>query len=299
MLATVQVEALDKARVDGPPVLGQDRLDGLTRTEYDAVFHPHDPPTPVGLHDLGIAQPRQGHPARLGLGAWAWRRSGWIHAPSCVTSAGRYARNPSVSNRGATARRQDLGDLMDQTVGYGQRALSHIHAQDTRANGGHRHPYPVRRARRALHSLGLGDVTVLDGPEPSAALVHLHLFDGDLTQVIAGERFDVLGRLDEPGQDRVRVGCKDSGDGTDAETRSESRDGPYPLVGIDLLGVKRRAVCLQEVPTTAQAMELAPPSAMGMAGGADGTETAPPRDTNRWHLGRSGHWDQPDGNDLR
>jgi len=68
MLAKIQIEALDKAWVDLPPSLGQDRLDGLCRAEYDTVCDPDDVPAPVALDHLRLEQPGQRHPAWLGLG---------------------------------------------------------------------------------------------------------------------------------------------------------------------------------------------------------------------------------------
>jgi len=67
MLAQIQIEALDKACVDLPPSLGQDRLDGLCRAEDDTVCDPDDAPAPVALDHLRIEQPGPGHPARFGL----------------------------------------------------------------------------------------------------------------------------------------------------------------------------------------------------------------------------------------
>jgi hypothetical protein len=61
----------------------------------------------------------------------------------------------------------------------------------------------------------------------------------------------------------------------DAEALSQSGDGPHPLVGVDRLGVKRRAVGLQEMLVAAETPEWAPPSAIGITVGADVTETDP------------------------
>ena len=54
--AKIQVEAFDKARVDRPPALGQNRLDGLCRAAADAVLHPHDPPAPIGFGFPGATE---------------------------------------------------------------------------------------------------------------------------------------------------------------------------------------------------------------------------------------------------
>ena len=70
MLTAVQVQPLYERRIDLPTSLGQDRLDGLCGTEYDAVFHPHDAPAPIRFDHLSIEQVRLGHPTRLGLEAF-------------------------------------------------------------------------------------------------------------------------------------------------------------------------------------------------------------------------------------
>ena len=49
MLAKVQIQALNKTRIDLLTALGQDRLDGLCRAEYHPVFDAHDASTPVGF----------------------------------------------------------------------------------------------------------------------------------------------------------------------------------------------------------------------------------------------------------
>ena len=90
-----------------------------------------------------------------------------------------------------------------------------------------------------------------------------------------GEGFEVLGCFDQPAQDGVRIDRKDASHGTDAEAFGQRRDGPHQLVGVDLLGVKRRAVCFQEIPAAAQTQELSPAASIGVAGGADVPEADP------------------------
>jgi hypothetical protein len=54
MLAKVQIQALDKRRIDLPTPLGQHRLDGLTRADHDLVLDPYEASPAVGLDDLRI-----------------------------------------------------------------------------------------------------------------------------------------------------------------------------------------------------------------------------------------------------
>src|SRR5215510_484569 len=69
MLAKIQIQALDKARIDRPTALGQDRRDGLCRAEYNAVGDAHEAPAAVGLDHLCVEQLRQWQPARFGPGS--------------------------------------------------------------------------------------------------------------------------------------------------------------------------------------------------------------------------------------
>jgi len=53
-LAKIQGAAFDKARVELPPSLGQDRLEDLGRAASDTVFHSNATPSSVGLDHLRI-----------------------------------------------------------------------------------------------------------------------------------------------------------------------------------------------------------------------------------------------------
>src|SRR5882724_2623880 len=77
MLAKVQIQALDKRRIDLPSSLGQHRLDGLSHAEHDPVLDPYEASTPIRLDDLGIEQLGLWPPARLGLGACGLAALGW------------------------------------------------------------------------------------------------------------------------------------------------------------------------------------------------------------------------------
>ncbi|ETX06240.1 MAG: hypothetical protein ETSY2_18300 [Candidatus Entotheonella gemina] len=79
----------------------------------------------------------------------------------------------------------------------------------------------------------------------------------------------MFSRLDQPAQHGVRVDLEDTGDGTDAETFGQSGDGLHQFVRIDLLGVKRCAVCLREITVTAQTHQLAPSSSIRVAVSTD------------------------------
>src|SRR5215813_8793439 len=65
-LPNVQVEPLDKGRIDRPPASSQGLLDRLTHPEHHPMLDIDQAPAPVGLDDLGITQSGQWHPPRLG-----------------------------------------------------------------------------------------------------------------------------------------------------------------------------------------------------------------------------------------
>src|SRR5882724_8943903 len=65
-LADVEVQALDKRRIDLPTVLGQDCIDGFQCAKYYPMAYPYQASTAHGFDDLRIEQPRQGQPPRLG-----------------------------------------------------------------------------------------------------------------------------------------------------------------------------------------------------------------------------------------
>jgi hypothetical protein len=82
-LAQVQIQALDKRRVDRPTPLGQPRLDGLSHAEYDLVLDPHEASPAVGLDDLRIEEPRPWHPAGFGQRPFALTPLG-LNPPTVV-----------------------------------------------------------------------------------------------------------------------------------------------------------------------------------------------------------------------
>jgi len=70
-LPEVQVEPLDKGRLDLPATGRQHLLDGLQGAEHHAGAHADQTPAPHGLDHLGIEQLWLRHPARLGHRAFA------------------------------------------------------------------------------------------------------------------------------------------------------------------------------------------------------------------------------------
>ena len=79
-LAHVQVEALHEGRIALPAPRRSALCNGPPCAEHHPVFHPHQALAPVLLDHRRIEQPRQRHPAWLGLGPLSWR-----HAVSTVS----------------------------------------------------------------------------------------------------------------------------------------------------------------------------------------------------------------------
>src|SRR5215831_21116955 len=84
MLAKVQIQALDKRRIDLPPMLGQHQLDGLSHAEHDLVLDPREASPAVGLDDLRIEELRPWHPAGFGHRPFALTPLG-LNPPTIVS----------------------------------------------------------------------------------------------------------------------------------------------------------------------------------------------------------------------
>src|SRR5262245_9466831 len=67
----------------------------------------------------------------------------------------------------------------------------------------------------------------------------------------------------------MRIDLEDAGDRADTDSLSQSGNGPYQLVRINRLGVKRRPHGFEELATATETHEFAPASSMGMTVGAE------------------------------
>ena len=79
----------------------------------------------------------------------------------------------------------------------------------------------------------------------------------------------MLGHLDQPGEDRVGIDLKYTGYSTDAQALRQRAHHPHQLLGRHALAMQRGAMGLLEVTFTADAIQLAPGTAVGMAIGAE------------------------------
>src|SRR5712691_463790 len=80
-LPDVQVEPLDKGRIDLPATGRQHLLDGLKGSEHHAVAHADETPTPYGLTTCAYSNWGRGIQRGLGDGPLSWRRGGCTQCP--------------------------------------------------------------------------------------------------------------------------------------------------------------------------------------------------------------------------
>ena len=130
MLAKVQIQALDKRRIDLPTTLGQPRLDGLSHAEHNLVLDPYEASPAIGLDDLRIEELRPWHPAGFGQRPFALTPLG-LNPPTIVRDQRDEVVPKAVRQKERCAVwRQDPGELMDETLGHGEGALTDINRQD-------------------------------------------------------------------------------------------------------------------------------------------------------------------------
>jgi hypothetical protein len=183
-----------------------------------------------------------------------------------------YARKPSVRNKGAQSGAKDLRHLMDHALGQGQGAIPDVNGQQQFTLGVHRHPHPVRKPLQALDGLSLADLTGLDRAEQGEEFVQLHLLDAHVVQEVLREGPQLLGRVDQPLQHRIRIDLEHPCGAPDAQALSQARDDAHDELDRGALAMKDRAKGLEKIAATGDAQQLPPGPATGMA---IGTEIAP------------------------
>jgi hypothetical protein len=158
---------------------------------------------------------------------------------------------------------------MDHPLRHRQGALADVNYQQHLALGIHGRPYPRGRAIQALDGLSLADRTVLDRTEQGKQLIELDLSDSYVVQEVLREGLQLLRRLHEPLQDRIRVHLEHPCRASDAEPLSQARDDPHDEVDRGALPMKNRVQGLQKIAATGDAQQLPPGTAIGMAIGAE------------------------------
>src|SRR5215510_8911203 len=159
--------------------------------------------------------------------------------------------------------------MVDHTLRHSQGAVADVDGQQQLALGVHRDPDPPGRPLQAFDGVGRADVASLDRAEQGKHLIELDLRDAYVVQDISGKGLELLGRFDQPLQDRIRVHLEHPRGAPDAQTFGEARDDAYDELDRHALAVEDRAEGLQKIATADHAHQLSPGTATGMAIGAE------------------------------
>ena len=170
---------------------------------------------------------------------------------------------------------QHLHDLMDHALGHGQRALAHVDRQHQLALGVQGHPDPLGRPLQALDGLSLADLAVLDRAEQGKQLIELDLLDAYVVQDVSRKGLELLRRVDQPLQHRMRLDLEHPCRAADAQSLSQARDDTHDEVDRHAFAMKDRARGLEEVALTTAAIQLSPGATTGMPVGADSAQPEP------------------------
>ena len=275
VLAKGEGEPLDTARVELPTSLGQSLISNSTGAEHDTVLHSCDAAAPVRRDPLRLEPLRPQHPTRRRPRTCGLEALGWHPAAVMGDERGAVRAESLGETPRHAVRRQHALALVPETLRHGERTLAHVNRQDHRGHRVHRHPDPMRGTRQACDRFRLADLSRFDSAAQGEPFIHLPLRNVAIASVRAGDPRQRRGGLDSPAQDRLRIALEDAGAGADTASRSESRHGPYPLVRITLLSVKRRPYSFKEIAVATATHALAPASTMRMTVGADIPEVNP------------------------
>src|SRR5262249_57638492 len=158
--------------------------------------------------------------------------------------------------------REELDDVVDKVLGHGQGTRADVDRQQQLTLRVHGHPDPLGRPLQALNGLSLADLPGLDGPEEGEEFVELHLLDPYLVQEVLREGLQLLRRVDQPLQHRVRIDLKHPRRAADAQSLSQARDDTHDEVDGGALPMKDRAEGLQKVAATSDTQQLTPGTAI-------------------------------------
>lgn len=200
MLAHGQSEALHKGRGDLPTMGRSHLVDRFSRAEHDTVCDAYAPPPAHRLDNPCVAQLWQGEPP--GLGSWAFALAAlWLPPVPSVRQQGGHGLPETIrqQQRGAV-RGSPLGSLRHQVLRHGQRTIANIDGQEQLGYEVHSHVDPMGRAIKALHGLGLADLTGLHSAEQGKEDVELDLRDLHVAEEIRGEGCRMLRYLDQPSE---------------------------------------------------------------------------------------------------
>jgi hypothetical protein len=173
-----------------------------------------------------------------------------------------------VRKSGAQVGGQDLRDVVDNTLRHGQRAIPDVKREQEFALGVHGGPDPMRGTLQALDGVGRADFPVLDRAEQGKQLIELDLSDPYAMQEVLREGVQLLRRLHEPLQDRLRVHLEDPRRAPDTHAFGQARDDAHDALDGSALAMKERAKGLKKIAATGDTQQLSPGTTIGMAIGA-------------------------------
>ena len=123
----------------------------------------------------------------------------------------------------------------------------------------------MRRALQTLHRLVVADLAGFEVAQYGVQLVELQLLQVKITEKIRGKGPQLLGRFNQPLQHGVGVDFEDPSRGTDAQALSQAGQDVHDEVDLGVFAVEEGAMVLRKIPVTAEAVELSPEAAIGMA----------------------------------
>ncbi len=202
----------------------------------------------------------------------AWR----LHPVPVVRQQGRHILPESVGQkqRGAVGS-QDLRHLMDHALGHRQGTIPDVDGQQQFTLRVHRHPHPLGRPLQALDGLSRADLAVLDRAEQGTQLIELDLLDAYVVQDVSRKGLELLRRVDQPLQHRMRLDLEHPRRAPDAQALSQAHDDTHDEVDGGALAMQDCPEGLAKIAATDHTQELSPGTATRMAIGAQITPADP------------------------
>src|SRR5499426_528352 len=133
----------------------------------------------------------------------------------------------------------------------------------------------MRGARQALDRPLLAQRAVRERTEHGIEFVELHLREVQVVQEVLRKGPQLLRRLHQPVQHRVRSDLEDPRGAANAQTLSEAADHVHDEVNRDALAVEQGALGLQKVSIAVGAVQLTPRPTAGMAIGPEVAQAEP------------------------
>src|SRR5205823_6193924 len=133
----------------------------------------------------------------------------------------------------------------------------------------------MRGARQALDRPLLAHRAVLERPEHGIEFIELHLREVQVVQEVLRKGPELLRRLHQPVQHRVRIDLEHPRGAADAQALSEAADDVHEEVDRDALAMEQGAVMLWKVPFAGRTVELTPLTPARMAVGAQVAQPQP------------------------